>query len=103
MNISTPLRGESLRIDLDQEWKEIQKLVEAEIIPSTDRIKEYIQLSCLKGNSDMQKVVSCIADILRLEEERCSSTEAMLKDILVVLESGRSNQELKAVFTGAKP
>ncbi len=87
-------------ISLNQELQEIQKMVDAGIIPSTDRIKEYVQVSCLKGNSDMQKVVSCIADILRLEEERCSPTEATLKDILVVLESGRTTQELRAVFIG---
>jgi len=70
-------------VNLDQELQEIQKMVEAGITPSAERIKEYVQVSCLKGNSDMQKVVSCIADILRLEEERCCSTEATLKDILV--------------------
>ena len=87
-------------INLDQELREIQKLVGAGIRPSAERIKEYVQVSCLKGNSDMQKAVSCIADILRLEEERCFSTDATLKDILVVLESGMSLQELKAVFVG---
>lgn len=88
-------------ISLNQELQDIQKMIDVGIIPSTDRIKEYVASSCLKGDSDMQKVVSCIADILRLEEDRYCSTEAMLKDILVVLESGRSNQELRAVFTGS--
>jgi len=87
-------------INLDQELREIQKLVGAGITPSAERIKEYVQVSCLKGNADMQKLVSCIADILRLEEERCCVTEAMLKDILVVLESARSVQELKTIFVG---
>lgn len=87
-------------INLDQELKEIKGLVGAGIIPSAERIKEYVQISCLKGNSNMQKVVSCIADILRLDEECCCSSDATLKDILVVLESGRSNQELKQVFLG---
>lgn len=90
-------------INLNQEWRQIQKIAEAGITPSTERIKEYIQLSCLKGEfSDTQKVISCIADILRSEEERCVSTEPALKDILVVIESGRSAQELKAVFTGSR-
>jgi len=102
----SPLRGQSLSIasssiNLNRELEDIQKMIDAGIIPSTDRIKEYVARSCIKGESDMQKVVSCIADILRLEEDRCSLTEPMLKDILVVLESGRSNQELKAVFIGS--
>ncbi len=73
-------------VNLDQELQEMHKLVEAGITPSAERIKEYVASSCLKGNLATQKVVSCIADILRLEEERCYSTEATLKDILVVLE-----------------
>jgi len=87
-------------INLDQELRDIQKLVGAGITPSAERIKEYVQVSCLRGNSDIQRVISCITDILRLEEERCCSTEATLKDILVVLESVRSVQELKAIFVG---
>ena len=88
--------------DVDQELREIEKLIEAGITPSTERIKEYVASSCLKGNPDTQKVVSCIADILRLEEERCYSTEATLKDILVVLESGMTEQEIRAIFTGIR-
>jgi len=78
----------------------MQKLVEAGITPSAERIKEYVASSCLQGNPDTQKVVACIADILRLEEKRCYSTKPMLKDVLVVLESGMTGQELRAVFTG---
>ena len=88
-------------LNLNQEWLQIQKIAGAGITPSAERIKEYVQLSCLKGElNDTQKIIACIADILRNEEERCVSTEPILKDILVVLESGRSAQELKAVFTG---
>jgi len=100
-SIRTMPQSSLQRINLTQEWSDIEHLVKAGITPSGERIREYVQVSCLRGNSDMQKVVSCIADILRLEEERSYPTEAMLKDILVVLESGRSVQELKAVFVGA--
>lgn len=85
-------------INLNQEFQEIQKMIEAGVIPSTDRIKEYVQASCLKGNLDMQKVVSCIADILRQEEEGCVLSNPMLRDILVVLESNRSVEDLRAIF-----
>jgi hypothetical protein len=87
-------------INLDRELQDIQRMVRAGITPSAERIKEYIQVSCLKGNPDIKKLVSCIADILRLEEGRCCSSDAMLKDILIVLESARSTQELKTVFVG---
>ncbi|MBI4707583.1 MAG: class I SAM-dependent methyltransferase [Candidatus Omnitrophica bacterium] len=39
---------------------------------------------------DTQELLSCIADILRKQEEECCSTDPALKDILVVLESGLS-------------
>ncbi|MFA4887969.1 MAG: hypothetical protein WC628_00110 [Candidatus Omnitrophota bacterium] len=92
-------------INLSQEWREIERILNSGITPSAERIKEYVQVSCLKGDLDQDKVVSCIADILRQEEERAgeknySSTDLVLKDILVVLESGRSNHELKAMFIG---
>ncbi|MBI4706829.1 MAG: hypothetical protein HY761_02765 [Candidatus Omnitrophica bacterium] len=90
-------------INLNQELGDIQKTVEAGIVPSTDRIKEYVARSCLKGNLDAQKVVSCIANMLRLEEEHCVSTDPMLRDILVVLESNRSLESLRAIFVDAKP
>ena len=92
------------RINLDEEWQSIQNMVNGGITPSVDRIREYIQVSCLKGKPHQEagKVISCIADILRLEEDTCSPTDPFLKDILVVLESGRSNQELKAIFTETK-
>jgi hypothetical protein len=104
LNTSRIPLGRLDSINLDKEWQDIQRLVEAGITPSAERIKEFVQVSCLRGSSDedMQKVVSCIADILRLEEERCCSTEQVLKDILVVLESGSSIQELKAVFTDSQ-
>jgi hypothetical protein len=91
-------------VSLSREWQEIQRMVDAGITPSKERIKEYIQLSCLQGEfEDISKVISCIADILRDEERRCIPTKPTLKDILVVLQSGRSIQELKAVFIGTIP
>jgi hypothetical protein len=90
------------RINLTQEWSDIERLVSSGIAPSAERLKDYLAASCFKGNldSDMNKIVSCISDILRMEEETCCSTDPTLKDILVVLGSGRSGKELKAAFSG---
>lgn len=89
-------------INLDTEWQQIENLVNSDIIPSAERIKEYVQASCYKErvNRDIDKVISCISDILRIEEEHYSSTDPTLKDILVVLNSSTSVQQLKAVFIG---
>jgi hypothetical protein len=72
------------------------------ITPSSERIKEYIQTSCAQDNitQDRDKVLLCISDILRLQEERCEPTSTTLRDILVVLESMKNAQELREVFLG---
>lgn len=90
------------RINLIQEWSDIERLVNSGITPSGERLKEYLAASCFKDNldNDMEKITFCISNILRSEEETCSSTDPMLKDILVALGSGRSEEELKVVFSG---
>lgn len=89
-------------MNLSEEWQDIERLVTAGITPSAERIRGYLQSSCAKGevDRDVDKVVSCISQILRIEEESCCQTEAMLRDILVVLEAARSGEELKQVFLG---
>ena len=94
--------GQSLQtVNLTSEWRQIENMLNAGIIPSAERLKKYLQVSLAKDRTgDIQKVISFISDILRIEEERCATTEAMLKDILVVLESANSNQALKEIFLG---
>lgn len=85
------------RINLDSEWSEIQNILKAGIIPSNERIKEYLLASCLNQNlgKEMDKVLGCIADILRLEEERVLETDSELKTLLVLIESGKPEGELQ--------
>ncbi|MFA4888110.1 MAG: hypothetical protein WC628_00845 [Candidatus Omnitrophota bacterium] len=89
------------RLNLDSEWQEIERLVDSGITPSTERIKEYLQASCFRNQvaQDKDKVILCIAGILRQEEEEYISTEPGLRDILVVLESGIA---LQKIFIGSK-
>jgi hypothetical protein len=102
-SLRVSLRGMSQanlqRIDLTQEWSAIERLVNAGITPSTERLKEYFAASDLKGNlnNDAREIVSCISDILRIQEESCVLTDQTLKDMLVVLGSGRSIEELRLV------
>ncbi|MFA5092445.1 MAG: PEP/pyruvate-binding domain-containing protein [Candidatus Omnitrophota bacterium] len=90
------------QINLTREWSDINRLVSSGIAPSTERLKEYFAASCFKGNldTDNQKIIACISDILRMEELTCSTTDATLKDILVVLGSGRSGEDLKLALSG---
>jgi len=94
----SPLRGQSL--NLDNEWREIQNMLNAGIIPSSERIKEYLQSCCQREDisQEIDKVLACLVDILRLEEERVSLTEPELKEILVLLESDKPANEMQVAL-----
>lgn len=105
--VSQPLNTQRPNIPLnrldnfraDPEWQEIKNMVNVGIIPSGQRIKDYLQSCCQKKeNGEIGAVLNCIADILRIEEERVSPTDPDLKDMLVLLESGKSGDELKSAL-----
>ncbi len=83
--------------NLDAEWAEIQNMLKAGIIPSNQRLKEYVASSCLRQAlaGQMPKVLGCIANILRIEEDRVAKTEPELEDMLVLIESGKPESELQ--------
>ncbi|MCX5714649.1 MAG: hypothetical protein NT033_07595 [Candidatus Omnitrophica bacterium] len=91
----------TLNINLDKEWQEIQKMLQGEIIPSSQRLKEYLIVSCTSDDCQEQvdKILSCIVDILRLEEERCCDTDAKLRQILSLLESDKPVNELQLALS----
>jgi hypothetical protein len=105
-NLRVDLNDAALRrlsnVNLDEELTRIERMINSGITPSSQRIKEYLQASCLNGNSqqDINKIILCISDILRQEEVNCVSTEPMLRDILVLLESSSQTQELREIFLG---
>jgi hypothetical protein len=89
-------------INLREEWAEIERMLKADIVPSTQRLKEYLEVCCSRQDDmapEIDKVLNCIADILRLEEERVSLTDSSLRDILVLLESDKSAQELQVALS----
>ncbi|MBI4708181.1 MAG: M48 family metalloprotease, partial [Candidatus Omnitrophica bacterium] len=88
--ISYDLRAKLSHFDVNKELAEINRLLGAGITPSTDRLKECAQAAYLFNGppEENAKILSCIAQVLRKEEEACCNTDPTLKDILVVLESG---------------
>ncbi|MDP2905783.1 MAG: hypothetical protein Q8O22_05720 [Candidatus Omnitrophota bacterium] len=87
-------------VELIKKWQEIERLVKADIMPSPERLREYLQ-DCYAGgcmDTEIDKVLGCIADILRKEEERGCLTEASLKEILVALEQESSAANLAAAL-----
>ena len=72
--------------DLDQEWSRIRGEMLAPEMPY-NRIKEYIAV-CLSRpdcRNKLGQAVSCIIDILRMEEDQALATNQELKDILMCL------------------
>jgi SAM-dependent MidA family methyltransferase len=86
--------------ELNSEWIQIENMLAAGITPSSERIKEYLQSCSQKQdfNQDIDKVLSCIADMLRLEEERVVSTDLSLKEMLALLESGKPVNDMQLVL-----
>jgi len=70
------------------------------IIPSCERIKEYLEASCQSQDCSQRidNVLACLADILRLEEEQVASTEPEFKQMLVLLESDKPANEMQAAL-----
>lgn len=84
-------------LNLDSEWAQIQNMLNMDIILSKERIKEYVITCCLRQALDgqMDKVLGCVADIMRMEEDRVSDADAELKDMLVLIEAGKPESELQ--------
>ena len=89
-----------ISVNLDESWSQIKNMLKAEIIPSSERIKEYLQACCEKKDMDQEvdKILACIADIIRLQEERVVSTDSSLKEMLALLESNKSANEMQFVL-----
>jgi len=83
--------------ELNSEWLRIENMLASGITPSSERIKEYLQSCSQKQdfNQDIDKVLSCIADIFRFEEERVADTDASLRAMLMLLESDKSAAQMQ--------
>lgn len=89
-------------VNLSQERRGIERLISSGVSPSAERIKDYLQASCAKGEmeKDRDALINYISAILRQEEEKCRHAEVLLKDILIILEANSSSAELSRIFLG---
>lgn len=103
---SSPLRPSaypSLRqLNLSQEFQAIESLASSGISPHPERLKSFLQASCLQDKIGEEKdnALGLLAEVLRQEESGLRPTDPGLIDIMVALESLTSNQQLKEVFLG---
>jgi hypothetical protein len=72
--------------DMDKEWSDIQKQMQTRDMPYA-RIKEYVAVCLTRQDcrKDLDQVVNCLINILKIEEEQALSTKQELKDILMCL------------------
>ena len=79
-------------------------MVEAGILPSSQRVKEYLQSfsSQIDLRQGKNMVLGCIADVLRMEEERCLPAEPAWIELLTILDSDKSNQDFKIALSGVE-
>ncbi len=69
-------------------WKQVTTMVDDGVIPASEQIAACAKLLCrgkdCRANAD--KLRSCIAGMMRLQEERVIPTEELLKQVLIALE-----------------
>ena len=71
--------------ELDRQWRQIEKLLSQEQLPTVEQIKQYALACCQSGVR--AQALSCVAAVLRTEEECALPTEPQLRELLVELES----------------
>jgi hypothetical protein len=86
------LKPFDINFKFDEEILQFKNLISSGMIPSTERIRELVGFSYQTKNleEDTEKLLGCISDFMRLEEERSSPTDAVLKDFLALLISLKS-------------
>jgi ribosomal protein S18 acetylase RimI-like enzyme len=84
-------------INTDSSLGQMRSMLNAGIIPSCERLKEFLIASCAKDDckDNLDGALSCIADILKMEEDRVQPTDPALREFLVLLESGRSASQMQ--------
>ncbi|MDO8748482.1 MAG: hypothetical protein Q7J72_05135 [Candidatus Omnitrophota bacterium] len=99
-NISIASLALNLNINLDNEFRQIQDMLKAGIMPSSERIREYaLTSSSLQKEEgyaqEIGRILGCIAEILRLEEDRGVSTALALKEMLILFESDKPARDVQ--------
>ena len=89
LNFSLPRLANLDSINLDEELLQIRNMVKAGILPSGQRLKEFLAACWQKGELKERKAdtIACLVDICRLQEDAVVETPAELKEALVIAET----------------
>ena len=79
------------RIDLDKELESLRNMVKAGMVPSGERVKEYLAACFQKGKIEEKQddLLVCLAEIYRLAEEENLETSPELRESLVIVDTGK--------------
>jgi pyruvate, orthophosphate dikinase len=89
LKFSLPKLNNLENINLNEELGQIQKMLQSGIIPSGERLKEYVGACHQKGKlkEHLDGIIGCLVDMCRLEEEKAIETTNELKEILLIIDS----------------
>ena len=78
-------------MDLDKELGEIRRLARSGIVPSGQRLKEYLAACFQKGRIEEKKedLILCLVEVCRLLEEENLESAPELREAIVIADSGR--------------
>lgn len=76
---------------MDQELAALRNMVKAGLVPSGERVKEYLAACFQKGRFEEKQddLLVCLAEIYSLEEEEVLETSPELRESLVIVDTGR--------------
>ncbi|MBF0532812.1 MAG: hypothetical protein HQL23_06935 [Candidatus Omnitrophica bacterium] len=97
-NVPPAMIGDFSRLDIRKEWSYIQNMVNEGVIPSDQRLRNYLLAACQQKRlaRDINQILGLLADVLRLEENHAALTEPGIENMLALLESDRPNQEIQS-------
>lgn len=94
---------QSRTLDTEKEWKRIQAAVKKGQVPDCAGLKSYVAACSRKENADkeMAKVLACVTQILRIEEDEVLPTSKELQELLVILDSEKPAQAVQNILRQA--
>ena len=77
--------------DMEKELEQIRNMVKGGIIPSGQRVKEYVAACFQKGQMKEKEdeLMFCLLEICMLQEEQVVESSAALRESIVIVDTGR--------------
>jgi len=91
ITLNMPPLAQLKRIDIDKEAQQLMSMMESGIMPSRQRVMEFISACYLsaKSQSAKENAISCLTGYFKLEEQKAIETPIELKAFLFVIEGNK--------------